>query len=196
VARRAGRWGQALYLERRARSLNSRMKLFGRLAAADVVRERHLTEVADRAEDQFAAAEQWTVVEIRRVYRAASVKDPSTGKSIRGRNGRTVKNPHERGDTWRSIRLCYTTGTRDQALAMLTQIADAHDTAVWTACPAPRSASCPTRCSSGRSPPTSSLSSPAQSNTKQRGSFEAEWDEACREEEARGGGITVLPLAV
>jgi hypothetical protein len=54
------------------------------------------------------------VVEIRRVYRTASVKDPITGKSIRGRNGRTVKNPPERGDAWRSIRPCYTARTRGQ----------------------------------------------------------------------------------
>jgi hypothetical protein len=33
------------------------MKLFGRLAATDVVRAHRLTEVAAHAEDQFAAAE-------------------------------------------------------------------------------------------------------------------------------------------
>jgi hypothetical protein len=141
---------------------------------------------------------QWTVVEIRRVYRAASVKDPSTGKSIRGRSGRTVKNPHERGDTWRSIRPCYTARTRDQALAMLAQIAEAYDTAVWTGVDrVPRA--------EVRVMPDHVLQWPITTyefalvaspvNTKQRASFEAEWTEAGRQECARGGGITPLPLA-
>lgn len=54
------------------------MKLFGRVAATDVVRKHQVADVAARVEEQLAAAEQWTVVEIRRVYRAASVKDPIT----------------------------------------------------------------------------------------------------------------------
>ncbi|MFL6122123.1 hypothetical protein [Actinophytocola sp.] len=175
------------------------MKLFGRVAATEVVRKHRLTEVAARVEDQFAAAEQWTVVEIRRVYRAASVKEPTTGKSIRGRNGRTVKNPHERGDTWRSIRPCYTAHTREQALAILTHIAAAYDTAVWTGSDrVPRA--------EVRIMPDQVLQWPITThefalvagpvNTKQRAAFEAEWADAGRQEYARGGGITPLPLAV
>lgn len=120
-----------MYLEQRARSLRSRMRLFGRTTATDIAHEHKLVDVTTHASRQLATT-QWTVVEIRRVYRAASAKDPDTGASIRGRNGRTLKNPEERGDSWRSIRPCATLGTRQAALATLAQIADAYDAAVWT----------------------------------------------------------------
>jgi hypothetical protein len=190
---------QAVYLERRARSLNSRMKLFGRVAAADVVREHRVTEVTARVEEQLAATEQWTVVEIRRVYRAASVKDPVTGKSIRGRNGRTVKNPRERGDTWRSIRPHRAVGTREEALALLTQIADGHDTAVWTGFDRVPRAEVRVMPDHVRQWPITThefsiVAGPVAA--KQRDSFDDEWDDARRQERARGGGISPLPLVM
>jgi hypothetical protein len=102
----------ALRLEHRALTLNRKMRLFGSLSAAELP--------------------EWTVVETRRVYRPASVKDPATGKSVRGRDGWTVQDPTMKGDTWRSIRAHTVAAARDEGLAVLAQLAIEHDTVVWT----------------------------------------------------------------
>lgn len=58
----------ALHVERRALSINRRMRLFGSLSAAEFVRTRDISALADA---ELAEATMWTVVETRRVVGAA-----------------------------------------------------------------------------------------------------------------------------
>lgn len=132
----------ALQIEQRALSINRRMRLFGSMSAAEFVRVRRIDAVAALSNLNLANTSTWTVVETRRVYRAASVKDPTTGKSVRGRDGRTIKNPRKKGDTWRSIRPHTVASTSEAGLAALRRLAAAHETVVVRRRPDP-SSGCP-----------------------------------------------------
>jgi hypothetical protein len=189
----------ALRLEHRALSINRRMRLFGSLSAADLVHTSNLEQVGALAQADLAQQTTWTVVETRRVYRAASVKDPATGKSLRGRDGRTVKDPTRKGETWRSIRAHAVTPTRRQGMAVLTRLARAHDTVVWTG---------PDRVSRvdvrilpdrPREWPLTTYEYallPGTIRAKEHRGFDREWHAARAREVVRGGGVAPLPLAL
>ncbi len=189
----------ALRMERRALSTNRRMRLFGSLSAAEFVRTREISGVAELADSELADATTWTVVETRRVYRAASVKDPETGKSLRGRDGRTVKDPARKGDTWRSIRPHVTTSTRDEGLVALERLAAVHDTVVWTEgdqIPRVDVRVLPDR---PREWPLTTYEYallPGAIRAKEHAGFDREWRTALAREAIRGGGATPLPLAM
>lgn len=167
-------------------------------AAADLVRDYGLTEVVERASAGQDAIQQWTVVEVRRVYRPASVKDPVSGKSIPGPDGRTVKDPTKKGDTWRSLRPCTTRHTRSEALAALHLIAEQYDATVVTGRDGvPRLTVRAVPNTVYRWPITTHEFSlvPGLAAAKQRGSFDKEWNRARRQEAGRAEEIP-LPLAV
>ena len=188
-----------MHVERRALSINRRMRLFGSLSVAEFVRTRDISAVAALAEAELAEVTVWTVVEIRRVYRAASVKDPATGKSLRGRDGRTVKDPARKGDTWRSIRPHAVTSTREDGLVALIQLAHAHETVVWTE--ADQISRVDVRVLPGR-PREWPLTTheyalmPGTIRAKEHAGFDREWRMARSREAIRGGGVTPLPLAI
>jgi hypothetical protein len=189
----------ALRMERRALSINRRMRLFGSLSAAEFVRTREISGVAELADRELADATTWTVVETRRVYRAASVKDPETGKSVRGRDGRTVKDPARKGDTWRSIRPHATTSSRDEGLVALDHLAAAHDTVVWTEgdqIPRVDLRVLPVRPREWPLTTHEYALLPGAIRAKEHAGFDREWLTALAREAVRGGGATPLPLAM
>jgi hypothetical protein len=189
----------ALRLERRALSINRRMRLFGSLSAADFVHTSNLAQVARLAQADLAGQTTWTVVQTRRVYRAASVKDPATGQSLRGRDGRTVKDPARKGDTWRSIGAHAVTPTRRQGMAVLTQLATAHDTVVWTGpdhVPRVDVRVLPDRPREWPLTTHEYALVPGTIRAKQHRGFDREWRAARAREAVRGGGVTPLPLAL
>lgn len=128
------RWGRepeaalvSLRLERRAMALNAKQKLFGTYSAHEFVQEYGLTHLVAAAETRNADVDRYyTVVDVRRVCRPASFKDPATGKSSRGRNGRTIKDPTKKGRAWRSIRPYAVTDTVVEAIAILDRLAREH----------------------------------------------------------------------
>jgi hypothetical protein len=189
----------AVRMERRALSINRRMRLFGSLSAAEFVHTRKIIPVAALADAELCDVTTWTVVETRRVYRAASVKDPATGKSVRGRDGRTVKDPARKGDTWRSIRPHTVTSTRDEGLAVLAGLADTHDTAVWTGIdqvPRVDVRVVPARPREWPLTTHEYALLPGVLHAKAHAGFEREWRAARDREKARGGDVTPLPLAM
>jgi hypothetical protein len=173
------------------------MRLFGSLSAAEFVEKRGIAEVAGLARAELAGESVWTVVETRRVYRAASIKDPATGKSRRGSDGRTVKDPARKGDTWRSIRRHTVTSTRDDGLAVLSWLADAHDTVVWTGPDGVSRVDVRALPDRPREWPLTTHEYALMPGTiwvKQHAGFDREWDAARGREAVRGGGVTPLPL--
>lgn len=189
----------ALRLEHRALTLNRRMRLFGSLSAAELVRSHNVDEVAELAAVDLAQLPAWTVVETRRVYRPGSVKDPVTGKSVRGRKGRTVKDPAKKGDTWRSIRTYAVTSTRDEGMAVLARLAIEHDTVVWTGSdqvPRVDVRLVPTRPREWPITTHEYALVPGAIQAKEHNGFDQEWDAAREREAVRGGGVTPLPLAM
>lgn len=189
----------ALHVERRALSINRRMRLFGSLSAAEFVRTRGISAVVALADTELADVALWTVVETRRVYRPASVKDPATGKSLRGRDGRTVKDPTRKGDTWRSIRPHAVTPTRDDGLAALGQLAEAHDTLVWTTADQVPRVDVRVLPDRPREWPLTTHEYallPGTIRAKEHAGFDREWRAARGRETVRGGGVTPLPLAM
>jgi hypothetical protein len=189
----------ALHLERRALSINRRMRLFGSLSAAHLVHSRKLDQVAELAQADLARQTTWTVVQTRRVYRAASVKDPATGESLRGPDGRTVKDPTRKGDTWRSIRAHAVAPTRNRGLEVLTQLANAHDTVVWTGpdqVPRVDVRVLPDRPREWPLTTHEYALVPGTIRAKQHRGFDREWRAARAHEVVRGGGVTPLPLAL
>ncbi|TDV43707.1 hypothetical protein [Actinophytocola oryzae] len=189
----------ALHVERRALSINRRMRLFGSLSAAEFVRSRGIDAVIELADAQLAEATTWTVVETRRVYRPASIKDPTTGKSQRGRDGRTVKDPTRKGDTWRSIRPHVVTDTREDGLAALTQLAHVHDTLVWTEADQVPRVDVRVLPNRPREWPITTHEyalMPGVIDAKEHAGFDREWRAARSREVVRGGGATPLPLAM
>ncbi|MEU4770309.1 hypothetical protein AB0H12_44580 [Actinosynnema sp. NPDC023794] len=189
----------SLRLESRAMALHPGQKLFGSYSAAQFVRDYGLTDIVEHAAAGDRDGEQcWTVVEVRRVYRPASVRDPVTGKSLRGRDGRTVKDPTTKGRAWRSIRPHTVTGTRAEAVEALQQLAREYDTTVWT-----RSGGAPRL--EIRVLPKKVREWPVTTHefavvpglvaAKQRRGFDKEYDDA-RRREARRGGENLLPLAM
>jgi hypothetical protein len=138
-------------------------------------------------------------VETRRVYRPASVKDPATGKSLRGRDGRTVKDPARKGATWRSIRPHTVTSTRDDGLAALAQLADAHDTRVWTGAdhvPRVDVRVLPHRPREWPLTTHEYALLPGTIRVKEHAGLDREWRAARGREAVRAGGVTPLPLAM
>lgn len=189
----------ALHVERRALSINRRMRLFGSLSAAEFVRDREISAVAELADTELADTTMWTVVETRRVYRAASVKDPTTGRSLRGRDGRTVKDPARKGDTWRSIRPHIVTSTRDDGLTALEGLAAVHDTVVWTEgnqIPRVDVRVLPSRPREWPLTTHEFALLPGAIRAKEHAGFDREWLAARARESVRGGGVTPLPLAM
>ena len=189
----------ALHIERGALSINRRMRLFGSLSAAEFIRTREISEVDTLANAELAAETTWTVVETRRVYRAASVKNPATGKSLRGRDGRTIKDPARKGDTWRSIRPHTVTTTHDDGLAVLTRLAAAYDTVVWTGPDLVSRVDVRIVPDRPREWPLSTHEytlMPGTVTAKEHAGFDREWGAARDRETVRGGGVTPLPLAM
>jgi hypothetical protein len=189
----------ALQIEQRALSINRRMRLFGSMSAAEFVRVRRIDAVAALSNVNLADTTTWTVVETRRVYRAASVKDPTTGKSIRGRDGRTIKNPRKKGDTWRSIRPHTVASTGEAGLAALRRLAAAHDTVVWSEgdqIPRVDVRVLPNRPREWPLTTHEYALLPGEIHAKEHHGFDREWRAARSREAVRGGGLTPLPLAV
>ena len=158
-----------------------------------------ISEVAGLARAELAGASVWTVVETRRVYRPASVKDPATGKSRPGRDGRTVKDPARKGDTWRSIHPHTVTSTRDDGLAELHRLARAHDTVVWAGPDGVSRVDVRVLPDRPREWPLTTHEYALMPGTicvKQHAGFDHEWDAARAREAVLGGGVTPLPLAM
>ena len=190
----------SLRMERRAMALNPKQKLFGNYSAAEFVRDYGLADVVAAAEARSGIAESgFTVVDVRRVYRPASVKDPVTGKSVRGRDGRTVKDPTKKGRAWRSLRPYTVTTTFADAVAVLERLAREHsiaditDVAYLEVRPMPKKVT--------EWPITTHAYAivPGPVAAKERAGFDKEWLDAQAKEASRTGGevpvLTMSPTA-
>ncbi|CRK56952.1 hypothetical protein [Alloactinosynnema sp. L-07] len=131
------------------------------------------------------------------MYRPASVKDPETGKSVRGRGGRTVKDPTKKGRAWRSMRPHTVADTVDDAVAVLERLAREHGAAVACHGDVPRLEIRPMPKKVAEWPVTTHAYAvvPGPVTPKERKGFEQEWVAAQAREAARNGDVPALTMS-
>lgn len=186
----------SLRMERRAMALNPRQKLFGNYSAAEFIRDYGLTDVVEAAEARSEVAESgFTVVEVRRIYRPGSVKDPVTGKSVRGRDGRTVKDPTKKGRAWRSVRPHTVTDTFTAAVAVLERLAHEHSVADIAAVAYLEIRPMPKKVTEWPVTTHAFAVVPGTVVAKERDAFDKEWLAAQAQEAARYGDVLVLTMS-